>query len=88
MMGTNCTKCYLLILAIHLIQKSLLSERAVVGVIMLNKSLRLSHDLLEGVHGEDRFVHHEILHEMNVNKITNVITKCSAPPDTSACKKT
>jgi hypothetical protein len=64
------------------------SERAVVGVIMLNKSLRLSHDLFKGVHGEDSFIHREIPHEMNINKITNVIAKCSAPPDTSARKKT
>ena len=88
MVGTNCTKCYLLILAIHLIQKSLVSERTIVGLIMLNKSLRLSHDLFEGVHCKDSFVHHEIPHEMNVNKITNVIAKRSAPPDTSARKKT
>ncbi len=32
MMGTKCTKCYLLILAIHLIQKSLVSKRAIVGL--------------------------------------------------------
>ena len=84
MMSTNCTKCNLLSLPIYFIKKSLVRERAVISVIMLNETLRLSNDFLEGIHGMNSFIHREIAHEMNVNKITNVIAKCSTTPDSSA----
>ncbi len=88
MMGTNCTKCNLLILPVHLIEKSFVRERAIVTMIMLNVALRLSQDLLKGIHSENGFVHCEIAHEVNINKITNVIVECSTSPDSSACEET
>jgi hypothetical protein len=51
---------------------------------MLNETLRLSHDFLEGVHGKNSLIHREVAHEMNVNEITNVIAKRSTTPDSSA----
>ena len=83
-MSTNCTKCDLLSLPVHLIKKSLVCERAIVSMIMLDEVLCLSQDLLEGIHGKNGFVHCEIVHEMNVNKITNVIAKRSTPLDSAA----
>ncbi len=83
-MSTKCTKCDLLRLPVHLIKKSLVCKRAIVSMIMLDKALPLSQDLLKGIHGKNGFIHCEIAHEMNVNKITNLIAKRSAPPDSSA----
>ena len=88
MMGTNCTKCNLLILPVHLIKKSLVREHAIVSMIMLNVALRLSQDLLKGVHSKNGFIHREIVHEVNVNKITNVIAECSTSPDSLAREET
>jgi hypothetical protein len=84
MMGADCTKCNLLSLPIYFIKESLVREHAVISVTMLNKTLCLSHGFLEGVHGKNSFSHREIMHEMNVNEITNVIAKMSTSPDSSA----
>ena len=84
MMGTDCTKCNLLSLPIYFIKESLVRKRAIISVIMLNETLCLSHDFLEGVHGKNSFIHREIAHEMNVNEIINVIAKRSTSPDLSA----
>jgi hypothetical protein len=72
----------------YLIKKSLVCKRAIVSMIMLDKALRLSQNLLKGIDGENGFVHCEIAHKMNVNKITNMTAKCSTPPDSLACEET
>ena len=72
----------------YLIKKSLVCKRAIVSMIMLDKALRLSQNLLEGIYSKNDFVHCKIAHKMNVNKITNVIAKRSTPPDSSAREET
>ncbi len=80
-MSTNDAKCYLLVLPIDLIQKTFMCERAVVGMIMLDGAVGLSHDLFESLDHQNCLVHRVILHEVDVNKVTNMITKCSATPN-------
>ncbi len=62
MMGTDRTKGYLLILPIDFVEETLMSERTVIGVIVLDEAIGLRHYLLEGLDRQYSFVHSVVTH--------------------------
>ncbi len=80
-MRINCTKCYLLILPVDLIQKSLVGKRAIISMVMLDNAIHLRQNLLKGFSCKNCLVDNKVLHEMNIDKITNVITEYRASPN-------
>jgi hypothetical protein len=49
MRPTNCAKCYLLILPVDLIQKSLVGKSAIISMVMLYNSICLRPNLFKGL---------------------------------------
>ena len=86
-MSADVAEVYLLVLAIDLIQESLVSKGAVVGMLVLDGAVSLRHNLLESLHCKDSLVDSEVTHEMDVDKVTDVVTEGSAAPDASACEE-
>jgi hypothetical protein len=86
--GINRAESYLLILAIDLIKESLVHERAVIGMIVLDKTLCLGQHLFKCIHDKNGFIHREIPHEVHIHIITDVITKGGTAPDLPACNET
>ena len=56
-------------------------------MVVLDSTMCLGHDLLEGFDGQNRLVHCVISHEMDIDKITYMITKCGASPNTATCEE-
>ncbi len=83
MMRTNHAKYFLLILPVDLIQKSLLRKCAVISVAMLDNAICLRQILLKGFKCKNCLVDGKVLHEMNIDKITNMITECCASPNST-----
>jgi hypothetical protein len=86
-MSADVAEVYLLVLAIDLIQESLVSKGAVVGMLVLDGAVSLRHNLLESLHCKDSLVDSEVTHEMDVDKVTDVVTEGSAAPNVSACEE-
>ena len=87
MMSANGAEGDLLVLAINLIQESLVSEGAVIGMVVPDRAIGLCHHFLESLHCKDSLVNSEVTHEMDVDKITDVVAEGSAAPDASACEE-
>ena len=86
-MSADGAEGYLLVLAIDLIQESLVSEGAVIGMVVLDGAVSLRHHLLESLHCKDSLVDSEVTHEMDVDKVTDVVTEGGAAPNASACEE-
>jgi hypothetical protein len=82
-MCTNCAKCYLLILPVDLIQKALMCKRTIICVGMLYNAICLRQNLLKGFSCKNCLINGKVSHEMNIDKITNVITECHASPNST-----
>jgi len=87
MMSPDGAEGYFLIRAINVIKKSFVGKCAVVGVIMFNAPTYLGQNFFKSLCGKDRLVDGEIPHEVDVNKITDVIAKRRASPNPSARQK-
>jgi hypothetical protein len=85
MMCTNHAKCYLLILPVDLIQKSLVGKHAVISVVLLYNAICLRQNLFKGFNCKNCLINGEILHKMNIDKITNMITEHHASPNFTIC---
>jgi hypothetical protein len=85
MMHTNCAKCYLLILPVDLIQKTLMGKQAVISMGMLYNAICLRQNLLKGLSCKNHLIDSKVLHEMNIDKSTNVITERRASPNLMIC---
>ena len=86
-MSANGAEGDLLVLAINLIQEALVSEGAVIGMLVLDGAISLRHHLLESLHCKDSLVNSEVTHKMNVEEVTDVVTQGSADPKASACEE-
>ncbi len=86
-MSANDAEGNLLVLAIDLIQESLVSEGAVIGMVVLDGAVSLCHHLLKSLHCKDSLVYSEVTQEMDVDKITDVVTEGCAAPNASACEE-
>ena len=86
-MSADGAEGYLLVLAIDLIQEALVSEGAVIGMIVLDGAVSLRHHLLESLHCKNCLVDSEVTHEMDVDEITDVITEGGETPNASACEE-
>ena len=86
-MSADGAECDLLVLAINLIQEARVSECAVIGMVVLDGAISLRHHLLESLHCKNSLVDSEVTHEMDVDKITDVVTKGGATPNASACEE-
>ena len=87
-MGADGAKSYLLGLTIDFIEETFVGECAVIGMVVLDGAIGLGHDLLEGLYGQNRLVHREIPHEVDVDEITDMITKCGTSPNAATCEET
>ena len=87
MVSTNATKCDPLIMVVDILEKPIIREFAIVCMVVLDNTICLSNELLISSLGKKSLVQSKISHEMNVHKITNVITKRCTAPDTITCEK-
>jgi hypothetical protein len=62
MMSADGAECEFLVLANDLIEKALVSKGAIIGVVVLDEAMGLSHHYFESLHGKDCFFGSEILH--------------------------
>ncbi len=86
-MCTNCTKCYFLILPLDLIQKALMGKHTVISMVMLYNAICLRQNLLKGFSCKNHLIVGKVLHEINIDKITNVITERRASPNSTIRQK-
>ena len=87
MMSANGAEGDLLVLVINLIQESLVSKGAVIGMVVFDRAISLCHHLLESLHCKDSLVDSEVTHEMDLDKITDVVAEGCAAPNASACEE-
>ena len=86
-MGADGAKSYFLGLPIDFVEKSFVGECAVIGMVVLDGAIRLGHNFLEGLDGQNCLVHCVVAHEMDVDEITDVITKGGTSPNATTCEE-
>ena len=81
MVSSNGAEGDFLIGTVNVVEESLVSEHAVVGMIMFHTPSRLQKHFFEGFCREDCLVDGEISHKVHVHEIADVIAKCRATPN-------
>jgi hypothetical protein len=64
-----------------------MSKCTVIRMIVFDGAIGLCHDLFKSLDSQNRLVPCVILHQMDVDKITYVITKCSATLNAATCEE-
>ncbi len=80
-MSADGAKSNLLGLSVDLIKKTFMCKRTIISMIVLYGAIRLGHDLFKGLDGQNCLVHCVISRQMDVDEITDMITKCGTSPN-------
>ena len=80
-MSANGAKSNLLGLSVDLVKKTFMSKCTVISMIVLYGVICLGHDLFKSLDGQNRLVHCVISHQMDVDEIADMITKCGTSPN-------
>jgi hypothetical protein len=88
MMSANDTKGDGLAFVSYVLVKIFIRETAIVRVIMLCRPTRLRQNLFISTFCEKCFLQGKILHEVHVNKVTDVAEKIGSAPNPITCGET
>ncbi len=86
-MSAYGTKRNLLVLLINLVKKTFVCKCTIVGMVVLDGAIGLTHEVLESLDCQNRSIYRVIVHQVNVDKVTDMITKCSTTPNAATAKE-